>query len=156
MTKPPLFDNWPAALWCPWGPYRGVRWKYPKDDGDTIRFWVSAGIDLYGWIDVRLRDVSAPEIATTDLAEKAHGYEARDHLDILIPHLTQARLFTDRALVAGGSTEDVTFERYVASVDTVAYPASLDPVTGRPVPGLDGINAAQRAWLNSMGYTGGS
>lgn len=155
ITKPPIFDNWPVALWCPWGPYRAVRWKYSRDDGDTLRFWISPGCGWYGWLDIRLRDVKAPEINSSDPVEKLHAYEARDHLDTLIPHLTQARVFTDRQLVSGGSTEDVSFERYVASVDTLAYLAVLDEVTKRPLPGQDGINAAQRNWLDALGYSGG-
>lgn len=42
MSKPPIFEDWPATLPTPWGPYRAVVASIY--DGDTPRFWEEAGL----------------------------------------------------------------------------------------------------------------
>lgn len=133
MSKPPIFDNWPDSLPTPWGPYRAVVGDIY--DGDTVSVWVSFGMDEYGWKDVRLADVHAPEIRTSDPVEKQRAIESRDYLAFLIPVYAKVRLRTEKI---EGSSEVASFTRYVGWLTRA--------------DGLD-VNAAMVEWLARMGYT---
>lgn len=107
-------------------------------DGDTVRLWVSLGLDEYAWKDIRLADVRAPEIRAADPIEKLHGFEARDYLASLIPLGSKVRVRTERD---EGAAEVLTFTRYVGWITRS--------------DGLD-VNGEMTRWLAEMGYTGGS
>lgn len=99
---------------------------------------MSLGLDEYAWVDIRLADVRAPEIRSSNPVEKQHAIEARDHLASLIPPGTKLRIRTEQA---EGADEVSSFERYVAWLTRA--------------DGLD-VNAAMVEWLETKGYTGGA
>jgi endonuclease YncB( thermonuclease family) len=136
VSRPPIFEDWPSTLPTPWGPYRAVVASIY--DGDTPRFWVSLGLDEYAWVDIRLADVRAPEIRSSNPVEKQHAIEARDYLASLIPPGTKLRIRTEQV---EGADEVTTFARYVAWLTRE--------------DGLD-VNAAMIEWLATKGYTGGA
>jgi hypothetical protein len=86
-------------------------------DGDTPRFWVSFGLDQYGWVDVRLRGVKAAEMNSRDPEERGRAIMARDHLISLLSPLghKQVRLYTERV---SGLSEENTLGRLVATSGT--------------------------------------
>jgi hypothetical protein len=135
VSRPPIFDRWPDSLRVPWGPYRAVVGAHY--DGDSPRFWVSFGLDSYGWIDSRLAGVMALEIRSSDPVEKAQAAETRDHLAWLIPVGTKLEMRTEKV---EGAREVNTLGRYVCWL--------------RREDGLD-VNAAMAEWLSVMGYAGG-
>jgi endonuclease YncB( thermonuclease family) len=134
VSRPGQFDNWPATLPVPWGPYRAAVGKVY--DGDTCSVWVSMGLDQYAWIDVRLADVHAPEMTSSDPAVKKAAIESRDYLYRLTVNY-RIRLRTEKL---EGASEVKSFERYVGWL-------TRDD-------GLD-VNAQMASWLDLMGYTGG-
>ena len=143
MSKPPAFDNWPERLPVAWGPYRAVCVHDPKyDDGDTLRFWVSLGFDEYAYISGRLRDVRTPEKSDPDPDKRLMAIECRDKLWELVPNGARCRLRTERA---EGLAEQASFSRWVVVVELVT-----------PTGGFRIANEQMNAWLESVGYVGGS
>jgi len=130
-----MFDNWPASLPVPWGPYKAsVSEVY---DGDTLEMWISPGLDDYSYKDIRLADVHAPEVASKDPVEKANGLLAKAELQRLLPVGRQCRLRTEKV---EGAAEVKSFTRYVGWLTTA--------------DGVD-VNAAMVTWLAENNMTGG-
>ena len=106
MPKPPAFDQWPAEIDPGFGPYRGVVQKII--DGDTLYILLDGGFQVYSYHSIRLFGVNAPELYTSDAAERERGRAARSFVESIAPPGTKCLVRTDK--------DHTTFGRYVASI----------------------------------------
>jgi micrococcal nuclease len=75
-------------------------------DGDTVKLRVDCGFYIDHRISLRLLDVYAPETRTTDIEEKARGYESKKFLSDLI---------LNREIIVH-TKFDKTFDRYLGTI----------------------------------------
>lgn len=106
MPSPKQFANWPEVLAPSFGPYRAVVDRIV--DGDTLYMLVDLGFNVYVYHSVRIMDIDAPELYTSDLIEREKGRASRAYLESVAPPETKCLIETDK--------DKRTFGRYVASV----------------------------------------
>ncbi len=104
-VKPTQFESWPAGIDPGYSPYKAVIQSIT--DGDTFRVLVDLGFNAYTFQSVRLMGVKAPELYTSDPAEKEKGRAAKAYLEALAPPGTKGLMRTDK--------DKTSFGRYVAS-----------------------------------------
>jgi endonuclease YncB( thermonuclease family) len=104
VSKPTQFDSWPSTIHPGFGPYRATTERVV--DGDTLHAFVDLGLNHYAYVSVRLRDVDAPEIFTSDPEEKSRGLQAKAVLGSICPVGTKALMTTQK--------DAQSFGRYVA------------------------------------------
>jgi micrococcal nuclease len=97
-------------------------------DGDTVVVNIDLGFDT--WIfdqHVRLVDIDAPEVRTTDLVEKKAGYEAKEFVEKHLPIGTRQVLMSRKYNVAKGSFGRIIgdFKVYDAMHDSESYLTKL-------------------------------
>lgn len=107
MPPPISFDNWPAALDCPYGPYRGI--VLSNHDGDTVTILCDCGLDETPIREARIYGIQAPEL------HEPGGPEARDALSGMIPYGTLVRVDT---LLTTKREQQRSFIRYVSSLES--------------------------------------
>lgn len=100
MSKPAVFNDWPASVEVAWE-YRAVVDRIV--DGDTLYVFIDQGLNNYAYESIRLQGVNAPELFSGDNREA--GAEARDQLAMICPPGTRLRLYTEK--------DHMTFGRYV-------------------------------------------
>jgi hypothetical protein len=113
-------------------------WEYRASpivavDGDTVRLLVDLGFYARHQIDLRLLDVSAPELRDSG------GVEARDHVTawlrtVALPGLAWPLLVRTQTTKVTEPTERQTFTRYIGDI--------YDITNG------DHLNAQLRHWLS--------
>lgn len=128
MPKPAQFDNWPAGKEIPYGPYMASVERIV--DGDTLYVFIDPGLNGYPYHSIRLGDVDAPELFTSDPIEREKGRKARAYLESLLPVGTHVILSTDR--------DRTTFGRYIGWLKRVS-------------DGLD-VNGVLTDWLTEQGF----
>lgn len=106
MSSPAQFQGWPDEIQPGFGPYRAVVERIV--DGDTLYVFIDLGLNQYTYESIRLLDVFAPELFTSDPFEKQKGIEARNKLASLVPLGTKCLLQTER--------DKMTFGRYVGEL----------------------------------------
>jgi micrococcal nuclease len=106
LTKPAQFNDWPASIQPGYGPYRAVVERIV--DGDTLYAFVDLGLNKYAYESVRLKDVNAPELFTSDPLERERGRLARAKLESVCPPGTKALMHTQK--------DAASFGRYVATL----------------------------------------
>lgn len=106
--KPIEFESFPRELRAlsTYGPYQAVITSVV--DGDTLVLMVSQGFQTYTVQSIRLKDINAPEINTTDPHEKERGLAAKAHLQQLCPPSTPCLLITHK--------DKQSFNRYVGRI----------------------------------------
>ena len=105
-TRPDQFDDFPAELAAPFGPFRAI--VEHVTDGDTIRCLVDVGFNEYRFTVVRLAGIDAPERYRGTVEERQAGSMALSHLALLLPIGTPVLLQTE--------PDPDSFGRYIATV----------------------------------------
>lgn len=105
MRRPAEFENWPASIRTPYGPYRAVVRHVV--DGDTLDALVDLGFNQFSYQTIRLAGIDAPE--KNRAATKEAGLAAKRFLEGLVPVGTQVVLVTE--------PDPDSFGRYIAIVD---------------------------------------
>jgi micrococcal nuclease len=78
-------------------------------DGDTIKFIVDLGFSIYNKVTIRLAKVDTPELRSSDPAEKASAYEAKEFVrDVLVE--------ADEIIIKTNKDKTGKYGRYIAEV----------------------------------------
>lgn len=96
-------------------------------DGDTIIANVDVGFDMWKRCNIRLYGINTPETRTTDMQEKAKGYEAKDRLIELLEKNENKFILESKGLDKYGRSLGIIWTGY-HEIETYADTSGMRPV----------------------------